>query len=116
MSSPRGSTPHARLSANGARDSAWPVCPASRPNPAAGARPAFPPSPVVQVKALACELPDRLGLPLSRLSLADIRQEVLEQAWVAEISGATIWRGSAKMPSVLGGIEPGFFRAIRCSW
>src|ERR1700741_1347442 len=33
-----------------------------------GGRPAlFPPSAVVQVKALACELPHRLQLPLSRL-------------------------------------------------
>jgi hypothetical protein len=33
-----------------------------------------------------------LGLPFSRLSVEDIRQEVLEQGWVADISGATIWR------------------------
>ena len=52
----------------------------------------FPPSLVVQVKALACELPHRKGLPLSRFSIADIRQEVLAQGLVAEISGATIWR------------------------
>jgi hypothetical protein len=58
----------------------------------AGVRPAFPPSLVVQVKALACELPHRKGLPLSRFSIADIRQEVLAQGLVAEISGATIWR------------------------
>jgi hypothetical protein len=65
-------------------------------NLAAGARPAFPPSIVVQVKALACELPHRRGLPLSRFSLADIRQEVLQQGLVAEISGATIWRWLSK--------------------
>jgi DDE superfamily endonuclease len=65
-------------------------------NLAAGARPAFPPSIVVQVKALACELPHRWGLPLSRFSLADIRQEVLRQGLVAEISGATIWRWLSK--------------------
>jgi hypothetical protein len=47
---------------------------------------------VVQVKALACELPHRLGLPLSRLSIADIRQHVITQGLVAEISGATLWR------------------------
>jgi len=47
---------------------------------------------VVQVKALACELPHRRGLPLSRFSIADIRREVLQQGLVAEISGATIWR------------------------
>src|SRR6516162_3812881 len=54
--------------------------------------PAFPPSLVVQVKALACELPHRLGLPLSRLSLAEIRRHVVTQGLVAEISGATLWR------------------------
>jgi transposase len=47
---------------------------------------------VVQVKALACELPHRLGLPLSRLSLADIRQEVMSQGIVAQVSGTTLWR------------------------
>lgn len=65
-------------------------------NREAGAKPAFPPSLVVQVKALACELPHRKGLPLSRFSIADIRQEVLEQGLVAEISGATIWRWLSK--------------------
>jgi len=62
----------------------------------AGVRPAFPPSLVVQIKALACELPHRKGLPLSRFSIADIRQEVLNQGLVAEISGATIWRWLSK--------------------
>ena len=61
-------------------------------NHAVGLPPAFPPSLVVQVKALACELPHRLGLPLSRLSIADIRQHVITQGLVAEISGATLWR------------------------
>ena len=46
----------------------------------------------MQVKALACELPHRLGLPLSRLSLADIRQEVMAQGIVAQVSGSTLWR------------------------
>jgi hypothetical protein len=48
---------------------------------------------VVQVKALACELPHRRGRPLSRLSLADIRQEVMAQGIVAQVSGTTLWRG-----------------------
>ena len=55
-------------------------------------RPAFPPSLVVQVKALACEFPHTLGLPLSRLSVEEIRQHVIAQGLVAEISGATLWR------------------------
>lgn len=58
----------------------------------AGAKPAFPPSLVVQVKALACELPHLKGLPLSRFSIADIRQEVLARRVG---SGATIWRWPA---------------------
>jgi len=70
----------------------WLVSPAFRVNPEAGERPAFPPSLVVQVKALACELPHRLGLPLSRFSVAEIRQEVLAQGLIAQISGTTIWR------------------------
>ena len=32
----------------------------------------FPPEITVQIKALACELPATLGLPLSRLSVADV--------------------------------------------
>jgi hypothetical protein len=47
---------------------------------------------VVQVKALACELPHRLGLPWSRLSIADLRRHVITQGLVAQISGATLWR------------------------
>jgi transposase len=44
---------------------------------------------VVQVKGLAYELPHKLGLPLSRLSIEEIRQHVISQGLVAEISGAT---------------------------
>jgi hypothetical protein len=52
----------------------------------------FPPEVVVAVKALACELPCRLGVPLSRLHVPDIATEVIERGIVAEISGTTIWR------------------------
>jgi hypothetical protein len=47
---------------------------------------------VAQVKALACELPAKLGLPLSRFSRAELRRHVLSLGIVAEISGMTIWR------------------------
>ena len=60
--------------------------------PRGGRKARFSPSLVVQVKALACELPHRLGMPLSRLSIAEIRQHVITQGLVAEISGATLWR------------------------
>ena len=73
-----------RLSANGVSDSPLPDCLALRRSLEAGVRPAFPPSLVVQVKALACELPHTLGLPLSRLSVEEIRQHVISQGLVAE--------------------------------
>jgi len=44
------------------------------------------------VKAIACELPATLGLPLSRFSRAELRRHVLSAGLVAEISGMTIWR------------------------
>jgi len=47
---------------------------------------------VAQVKALACELPSKLGLPLSRFSRSELRRYVLAAGIVAEISGVTIWR------------------------
>src|SRR6516164_1638824 len=92
MSSPPDWTRPARSSASGVNDSLWPDCLVLRRSLEAGVRPAFPPSLVVQVKALACELPDTLGLPLSRLSVEEIRQHVISQGLVAEISGATLWR------------------------
>jgi hypothetical protein len=44
------------------------------------------------VKALACELPAKFGLPLSRFSRSELRRYVLAAGIVAEISGVTIWR------------------------
>ena len=44
------------------------------------------------MKALACELPAKLGLPLSRFSRAELRRHVLAAGIVADISGVTIWR------------------------
>src|SRR4051794_33755709 len=58
-----------QIVSSGASASLSPVCLALRRSLAAGVRAAFPPSLVVQVKALACELPHRLGLPLSRFRL-----------------------------------------------
>jgi hypothetical protein len=47
---------------------------------------------VVAIKALACELPHEHKLPLSRLSLAEIRQEVVRRGLVACIGESTLWR------------------------
>ena len=46
----------------------------------------------MEVKALACELPEQLGLPFSRLSHRDIAQEAVRRGIAASISGATVWR------------------------
>ena len=47
---------------------------------------------VVEVKALACELPQRFGVPLSRFSIGELRREAIERGIVAQVSGSTIWR------------------------
>ena len=47
---------------------------------------------VIAVKAIACELPAQLGLPLSRLQVPDIQAEVINRGLVASISGSTIWQ------------------------
>jgi hypothetical protein len=47
---------------------------------------------VVQVKALACELPATLGAPLSRFSVADVAQQARQFGLVASISESTVWR------------------------
>ena len=58
----------------------------------AGDQPAFPPRIVVAIKALACELPARRGLPLARWSVSELRQEAMASGIVAKISGTTLWR------------------------
>ena len=90
--SPGGSTSRPRSCRSGARASsreAWPVSPSAR-GPAVGR--VSPPALVVAVKAIACELPARLGLPLNRLHVPDIRSEVIRRGLVASISDTTIWR------------------------
>lgn len=41
---------------------------------------------------MACELPAKSGLPLSRFSREDLAREAVNRGIVAHISGATIWR------------------------
>jgi hypothetical protein len=55
-------------------------------------RPIFPPDVVVQIKALACELPSESGVPLSRWSTGEIARAAIQRGIVAEVSGSTIWR------------------------
>jgi hypothetical protein len=90
--SPNASIRRARLSASGASASSsreWPVW---RNSPGRGGRVSFPPGIVVAVKALACELPSEVGLPLSRFSMSEVKREAIRRGLVASIGETTIWR------------------------
>jgi len=50
----------------------------------------FPPELVVQIKAIACELPANYKIPLSRWSTEDIVHYVRQSGLVATISGSTV--------------------------
>lgn len=68
------------------------ACPAFKIYHGVDARVLFPPAVIVEIKALACELPKNLGVPLSRMSMAELRREAISRGMVAEVSGATLWR------------------------
>jgi len=83
---------HGKLSAsgeNGSLKNAWPV---SRIVQGAADRVVFPPKVVMEVKALACQLPGEREIPFSRLSHADIAREAVRNGIAASISSATVWR------------------------
>ncbi len=58
-------------------------------------RAVFPPEEVAEVKAVACELPKALAVPLSRFSRAEIHRFVVERA-LSEASASTIGRWLAE--------------------
>lgn len=81
-----------RSSGNGERGSSSNAWRGLRNSPAPAARGFSPPGLVVNVKALACELPASLGVPLSRMSTSDVAAEVRRTGLVARISDSTVWR------------------------
>ena len=90
--SPRPARSGAMSSVFGANASSMNAYPGWRSAPARVAPGLFPPEVVVQVKALACELPATLGVPLSRLSTADVVREAQRHGIVATVSDKTVWR------------------------
>src|SRR5664279_5075548 len=82
----------AKSSANGANASTTSAYADWKNSPARVAPGLFPPELVVQVKALACELPSQFGLPLSRWSLSELNEQVCQSGLVAKISDSTLWR------------------------
>lgn len=81
-----------KSSASGANDFLINAWTASKIVHGAGDRAVFPPKVVMEVKALACQLPCERDIPFSRLSNADIAREAVDSGIVASISGATVWR------------------------
>ena len=81
-----------KSSANGGSAFSMSAWRAWRKHREAGAQPAFPPSAVVDVKRLACELPSRSDVPLARFTIPELHAEVLARGLVAQISGVTLWR------------------------
>jgi hypothetical protein len=88
----RGSIRRVKSLASGVDVSTFNAWQGSKNDRAAGDRRAFPPSVMVEIKALACELPARRGLPLAHWSLSELRREAMDQGLVARISGTTLWR------------------------
>jgi hypothetical protein len=81
-----------RLSHYGARDSSKSACRAWTSSLARAAPGLFPPDLIVHIKALACELPSKYGVPISRWSKTGLVAQARESGLVASISGTTIWR------------------------
>jgi transposase len=59
-------------------------------------RAASPSAVVVEVKAIACELPATRGVPLGRWSLAELREEVITTGLIDQVSVSTLWRWLAE--------------------
>ena len=90
--SPSGSSCHGRSyrsGENASSNNAWSVCKSGH---GAGAPRFFPPEIVMEIKALACQLPRDLGLPFSRLTRDEIARQAVTRGITASISGATVWR------------------------
>ena len=70
----------------------WPVVERLRDRPRSGRPAQFTPAQVAQIKAVACEQPAQLELPLSRFSLGEIALWIKQADIVAAISASTVWR------------------------
>jgi hypothetical protein len=89
---PNGFRYQDRLLANGENDSSMSESPAWKTGRGGGARRIFPPEVVVDIKALACELPWQSGIALSRYSVSEVRNEIVKRGIVANIGHTTVWR------------------------
>lgn len=60
--------------------------------PRSGRPPKFSALEVAKIKAIACEQPAKLGLPLSRFSVGEIMLWIKQSDTVSTISASTVWR------------------------
>ena len=67
-------------------------CAAWRNSPAQDGRGVSPPELITQVKAWACELPAKLGAPLSRWSIVELTRRLCESELCVPVSPSTVWR------------------------
>ena len=81
-----------KLSASGENASLRNAWPGSKTGQGAADHAVFPPRVMVEIKALACELPSELNIPFFRFSNRDLAHEAISRGIVAKISSATIWR------------------------
>ncbi|MBM4460787.1 MAG: IS630 family transposase [Chloroflexi bacterium] len=61
-------------------------------NPRSGRPPTFKATEIAQIKAVACEQPTKLELPLSRFSVGEIVLWIKQATVVASISPSSVWR------------------------
>jgi len=92
MKLPGAWIPAAKSSACGASGSSPNAWRAWRNSPDRAAPGLFPPEVVVQIKALACELPSQRQVPLAHRSVPEIARHAVQSGLVASISDATVWR------------------------
>jgi DDE superfamily endonuclease len=88
---PRGWTARPTASLGGDDDFALSVWTVWKMKRGRVGRVVFPPQQVAEVKVIACELPARHDLPLSRFSRAELHRLVIERG-VTDASASTIWR------------------------
>ena len=78
-----------------------------------GRPPVFPPEVVVQVKALACELPYEAGIPLSRFSCREITAETVRRGSLPASAARRCGAGWMRMRLSRGSIVVGSIRGTR---
>jgi hypothetical protein len=81
-----------KLSACGENDSINTAWPGLKRACARGGPGLFPPELIIQVKALACEIPASYNVPISRWTAADLGRYIRQSGIVAKVSNSTIWR------------------------